>query len=499
MRILNLEILIPYLHNSCHYRYSPLFNKKGKVVYEYIKAVRALKWTEKVSEDVEVSKYICYYDPTSPDQDKCVKGHPLRDIAQRCARISTSWDPGHIYVALLNVDGQYKHYVGKADNWRERWQTNSTSHEKQIKKAVEYLPKLESSMVMLHKLQRCDIEMGFAILKFKQNNQHDQRIVVYKMQCSLSKTDKKPSGRYLEPHEQHFMNVFSDLEFKNTETLNDNNAMKSHSCGSCPFSRGSKTCKSFLEKVLKFIEEDWQQNLTHSRCIPPAVHPGEPLRHPLTDIVQGVVRASERDSNSTGARVHIALINAMEFKHYIEVTERNGNIIDEMRCLLLQGDAGRCKIFNYMCTDKRSAIKRLTAIFKAAAEGSENPQVCLYTIAAKEVTPVAKEMESVQQHFINALEGWMVGGTSTLVNPLQGGDSIHSGDVCAFSSNVKLECSVHLHVTTFPLQANPICSLKFIKDNNKYDCVYDVLTHQSPNHEIWLQYSQQNGYTTTPI
>jgi hypothetical protein len=152
-----------------------------------------------------------------------------------------------------------------------------------------------------------------------------------------------------------------------------------------------------------------------------------------------------------------------------------------------------------MRTDKQSAIAKLIDILKAATAGSENPQVRLYTIAAKEVTPVAKEMESVQQHFINALEGWMVGGTSTLVNPPQGGDFIHRRDVCSFSSNVKLKCLRHLCVTMFQLQKNPICSLRFNKETGTYECAYEVLTHQSPNHIVWLKYSRKNGFTTTYI
>ena len=420
-----------------------------------------------------------------------MEGHPLRDIAQRCAKISTSEDDGHIYVALLKVDGQWKHYVGQTEARKDRWQT----HERSIRYAMIQLLGGQSKALKLSSqstnIQRFHIEMATAILEFILNGQSSPAIVVYKIQCGLVNTF---GSKHMTSFEQHFMNAFRDI--KGTEKLNDEEADGNHPHDKhCPFSGGTKACNPFLMDVLNLIEKDWQQNLTGS---PQTVHP-------LMDIVQWVAKASESDSKSTGHRVHIALISTsksgvIEFKHYIRVTKCNGKTIesDEMKCLLLQGDT-RCKIFNYMCTDKRSAIQELTAIIKAPTARSENPQVCLYTIAAKKVTPVAREMKSVQQHFINALEGWMGDSTSTLVNPPQGGDFIHRRDVCSFSSNVKLKCLRHLCVTMFQLQKNPICSLRFNKETGTYECAYEVLTHQSPNHIVWLKYSRKNGFTTTYI
>jgi hypothetical protein len=204
------------------------------------------------------SKWVYYYNPSKgSDQDKCVKNHPLRDIAQRCAGISTSEDKGHIYVALLKVDRQWKHYVGKADHlWENRWK----DHEQSIESALKHLLKNPPTQEAPNFPSYFHIKMATAILEFILNSQSvpGPAIVVYKIQCSLVRAF---GYKNMKSFEQHFMNVFRDI--KGTEELNDCEGDKNHPYGKlCPFSGGTKTCEQFLIDFLNYIEVGCLQNLT---------------------------------------------------------------------------------------------------------------------------------------------------------------------------------------------------------------------------------------------
>jgi hypothetical protein len=244
MHILNHKVLIPCLHNS--YQYSEGLKKKEKAMCEGTYTAAICKFKNLSIDPKKMKTYVYYYDPTNPDQDRCVNGHPLRDIARRCAHIHTPEnDRGvHIYVALLKVHGQWKHYVGQAKDWMKRWKKG---HHSGIKKGVEFLQKLN-----LSKLQKatallwCDIEMGTALLEFKIKGQSDPVIVVYKIKSEIPESDKFK-------HEQHFINAFRD--FHNTQELNDRNACKRgvHDRDNCPFSESDhiESCRECLENSIQ--------------------------------------------------------------------------------------------------------------------------------------------------------------------------------------------------------------------------------------------------------
>lgn len=410
-----------------------------------------------------------------------MKNHPLRDIAQRCAGISTSEDKGHIYVALLKVDRQWKHYVGKADNlWEDRWKKEGQYHEKLIESALEKLLADPPNLTTLESSQCSHIEMAKAILEFKLERQKAPAIVVYKVQCSLVRTAGLECTK---SYEQHFINAFSDTS--DTEELNSMAADKSHLKGKCSFSEDNIACKNFLDKCLRILEGHWAQRSEFEWFHIQDDASNEDLhrKHPLQQTVQKAARNSESDS-STGAQavhVYIALISiANTYKHSIHVTKDpcTTETIDQLKGLLQGSDAKNCLVFNHMChPDKQCALELLSVIHRAA-EPRATPKVSLYTVATVEGTPVANDhdMRSVQQHFMNALDGLMEGGRSTLVNPPEG-DIIHSGDehICPFSLNGQLSCSVHL---TKALEQKSDWSLKFNEDRRTYDCVYEVLTHQ---------------------
>ena len=435
------------------------------------------------------SKWVHYYDPSKgSDQDKCVKDHPLCDRARRCARISTSEDKGHIYVALLNVHRQWKHYVGKADHlWENRWK----DHEQSITSTLNCLLKNSPTQEASEFPPYSHIKMATAILEFILEGQSAPTIVVYKVQCSLAST---AGLGCIKSYEQHFINAFSDIS--DTEELNSNVPDKPHSKGKCPFSVNNIPCKDFLDKCLGFVEGHWAQGSEFkwfpspvATCITFNEHQIllNHQKHPLQQTVQKAASISKSDS-STGAQVHIALISiANTYLHSIHVTKypsKTGSSDKLIQKDFLSKGAQfhranfKVWLFNYMChPDKQGAVELLSAIHHAAKPPA-TPIVSLYTVATVEGTRVDNDhdMRSVQQHFINALDRLMEGGSSTLVNPPEEGDrSVHSGDACTFSSNEKLSCSEHL---TKALEKKSDWSLKFNEDRRTYDCAYEVLTHQ---------------------
>jgi hypothetical protein len=187
------------------------------------------------------SRWVHFYDPSEDDgKDECVKDHPLYEIAQRCASISTSEDEEHIYTALLNVDDQWKHYVGKAQNWMKRW----TQHQCAIKSVMQLLQK-EGSFQLLNKLQLCDIEMAIAIFESILHRRSAPAIVVYKMRSRLEKS-------VIRKHEQHFMNAFQD--FEGTKDLNMINSVDKRDNPECPLHNGS--CKEYLIQSIQKLQAD---------------------------------------------------------------------------------------------------------------------------------------------------------------------------------------------------------------------------------------------------
>lgn len=228
--------------------YYPLLSKKGKSAYNCIERVHTLIMMGNAFHNVDMKKYVCYYDPhkDDADQDRCVKGHPLCAIAQKCTKMTPSEGEGHIYVALLRVHGQWKHYVGQAKDWRKRWQTDSTSHEWAIEEAGKCLWKFDLfRLLKLKSILRCDLEMGKTILlEFILNNQSapGPAIVVYKIQSKLDKSVRST-------REQHFMNAFRN---SGSIELNGRNECKHHVHESmkCRFTEYRETCRSRLEQSI---------------------------------------------------------------------------------------------------------------------------------------------------------------------------------------------------------------------------------------------------------